>query len=146
MKKKKIIGAIVALFLIIQIFQTDKSVPEYTPDATFVNAMHPPEQTLKKIKAACYDCHSYETKYPWYTFVAPVSFWTRGHVKNGRKKLNFSTIGELDEKSLKHLMHECMEVLEEGRMAPKGYLRMHSEVDWTEAYKEELINYFSKNS
>ena len=70
-----------------QCFQTDKSTPPIEEKNTFAAQANPPDEILTALKDACYDCHSYETKYPWYTYVAPVSFWIRGHIKGGRGKL-----------------------------------------------------------
>ncbi len=146
MKKKKIFFGLIIFLVVIQFIQTDKSAIEITEEHTFTATQQPPTDLLAQIKSSCYDCHSYETKYPWYTYVAPVSFWIAGHVRNGRKKLNFSTLGTLDAKDQGHLMHECASVIEEGRMPPKGYVRMHSNAHLTEADKKALIEWFNKNS
>src|SRR5262245_36851808 len=57
-------------------------------DAFASNA--PPAEVAALFRGACYDCHSDETKWPWYSHVAPVSWWLVGHVNDGRKRLNFS--------------------------------------------------------
>ena len=146
MTRKKIALLIVLVLLGIQAIRPSRAVPKIDSSKDFLT-IYPGEKATKELfKAACYDCHSYETKYPWYTYVAPVSFWIAGHVRNGRKKLNFSTLGTLDAKDQGHLMHECASVIEEGRMPPKGYVRMHSNAHLTEADKKALIEWFNKNS
>ena len=146
MTKKKIFRIIIVLIIVMQFFQTDKSKPPIEEKNTFAAEANPPQEILTALKDACYDCHSYETKYPWYTYVAPVSFWIRGHIKGGRGKLNFSTFGEMNEKDQKHLMHECAEMIEVGHMPPKGYVRLHNEAYIEETTKTVLIEWFNKNS
>lgn len=43
------------------------------------------------IKTSCADCHSFETRYPWYSRITPVNWWLKGHIDEGRDYLNFST-------------------------------------------------------
>jgi len=87
MKKKNIFIGIGMLLIGMQFFQIDKSSIEIEEKMTFEATEQPPKEVLAQMKSSCYDCHSNETKYPWYTYVAPVSFWIRGHITNGRKAL-----------------------------------------------------------
>ncbi len=85
---------------------------------------------------ACYDCHSNETNYPWYSNVAPVSWLTQNHIDEGRSKLNFSEFatnpGEAE---------EAVEVLAEGEMPPNYYtwFGLHGASKLTEDEKLQLI-------
>jgi len=146
MNKKKVLIGLAVVLVIMQFFQIDKSPIPIEAEKTFVADLNPPKEVLDPLKAACYDCHSYETKYPWYTYVAPVSFWIRGHIKNARKALNFSTWLEMDEKDRKHALHECAEEIEEGHMPPKGYVRMHGDAYFDDATKALLIKWFEEQS
>jgi hypothetical protein len=86
---------------------------------------------------ACFDCHSNETHKPWYTMVAPISWWTRNHVDEGRAALNFSEWnghhGEAD---------DAAETVTEGSMPPDYYLwlGLHSDAHLTAAEKRELAD------
>ena len=62
------------LLIAIQFIPVDKSNPEYEVAMDFISQNNPPEDVKMMLKSACYDCHSYETKYPWYANIAPVSF------------------------------------------------------------------------
>jgi hypothetical protein len=146
MDKKRILLVLLVALLAMQFVSTDKSTPEMMPSQTFAMIEQPPANILNQLKDACYDCHSYETTYPWYTYVAPVSFWIRGHIKNGRKKLNFSTWGSESPKDQKHLLHECAEEIAEGHMPPKGYYRMHSIAYLDDTKKAELEAWFDAQS
>ncbi len=85
------------------------------------------------MRHACYDCHSNETIWPWYSFVAPVSFLVSKDVEEGRKELNFSTgRGELEK-------HELIEQIEKNEMPPSIYLVTHPEASLSNQQKEDLI-------
>lgn len=146
MSKKNIFKSLIAILIVMQFFQIDKTLPPINTADIFETVVHPPENILTQIKVSCYDCHSHETKYPWYTYVAPVSFWIKGHIINGREALNFSTWGELDAEDQRHLLHECAEKVEEGHMPPKGYVRMHGEAGLSEEQKKTLADWFDFNS
>ena len=81
---------------------------------------------------ACYDCHSNETHWPWYSNVAPFSWQTQNNVDEGRDELNFSEWNRRQESD------EIVEVVEEGEMPPWDYnLRFWSRISDSE--KDELI-------
>lgn len=85
-------------------------------------------------RRACFDCHSNETRWPWYAYIAPMSWRIEEHVLTGRSELNFS---EFD-KPQRHA-HEAAEEVEEGKMPLPDYLRLHPEARLDEAEKAELL-------
>ena len=144
--KKIVIGLVVA-FLIIQFVPSDKSVPDYEKKFRLENApMADLNEILPILNDACYDCHSYDTRYPSYAYIAPVSWWMQGHVRNGRKALNFSTLLAGDSDEIKHALYECAEEIEEGKMPPKGYVRMHSEADLSESDRSKLVKWLKEQA
>ena len=92
-------------------------------------------QTATLVKRACYDCHSNETVWPWYSYVAPVSWLIYGDVMEGRSKMNFS-----DWNRRQRDAREIVEVIQEGEMPPFQYLPMHPEARLTAAEKGQLIS------
>ena len=92
-----------------------------------------PEEVKAVLKRSCYDCHSNETEWPWYSRVAPASWLVSHHVEDGRKHLNFSEWEAL--KEMGWIRSEIVEEIAEGKMPMKSYLRLHSEAKVTD---EEL--------
>ena len=86
----------------------------------------PPEVHALLVRA-CYDCHSNETRWPWYGNVAPASWLLSHDVEEGREHLNFSTWTSLEPRRQAHALHEIDEVLEEGEMPPWFYVPLHGE-------------------
>ena len=91
-------------------------------------------RTLALAKRACFDCHSNETKWPWYSHVAPISWLVQDHVDEGREHLNFSEFGRHQDDA-----HEAAEEVAEGEMPPRDYLLTHPEARLSDVEKRELI-------
>ncbi|MDF1673338.1 MAG: heme-binding domain-containing protein [Vicingaceae bacterium] len=139
---KKIGLGLLAILVVIQFFRIDKENPEAIPRKDFITQTSPPEAIQKLLKNACYDCHSSTTKYPWYSNVAPISWWLKDHVNEGREELNFSNWADYPLKKQIHKMEECWEMIEEGEMPLESYLITHSEAELTTEEKELLIEWF----
>lgn len=140
--KKWLLIGIVLFLIIAQFFKIDRSVPEVSSQLDFTAITSPPQEVIIMLKDACYDCHSYETKYPWYFDVAPVSWYLKGHIRNGRKKLNFSTWGTQDPSEQRHNVEDCIEVVQENRMPLKSYTWTHSGAKLSQNQRTSLINWF----
>jgi len=142
-KGKKVGLALLVIFLIMQFFRIDKSAPQVDPKLDFLEMTNPSDEVKALIKDACYDCHSYETVYPWYSNIAPVSWWTKHHVDEGREELNFSVWAEYSLKKADHKLEECAEEVEEGEMPLSSYTVTHSEAKLSKEQKESLEEFFN---
>ena len=83
----------------------------------------------------------FESKYPWYTNIAPISFWVKGHIDHGREKLNFSLWNDYTKKKQHHKLEECIEEMEENHMPLKSYTWVHPEARLSKSDKAEIINF-----
>lgn len=79
------------------------------------------------LRRACYDCHSNEVVWPWYTAVAPLSWLAAYDVRAGRDELNFSTWDRYDAARRRKKLAESVEEVKEGEMAPWPYRLVHPE-------------------
>lgn len=139
---KKILIILLLAFIIIQFFRIDKNNPAPTPQMDFLTIKNTPESTATLIRNGCYDCHSNETKYPWYSNVQPIAWFLQNHFEEGRKELNFSTFATYEPKRQAHKLNEAIEMIELGKMPLDSYVLGHPEAKFTEAQKKELIEYF----
>ncbi len=139
---KKIGIGVVVLFVVIQFFRIDKTNPEVVQGNDFITVTNPPESVAKTLKTTCYDCHSNESKYPWYSNLAPVSWWVKDHINEGRDELNFSEWGTFTDKRKAKKLGEVVEEVEEGEMPLPPYLITHSDAKLTEVQTKELIDFF----
>ena len=123
----------VGLFLFIQLipYGKDHNNPPVVSEPKWDN-----QQTRQLARTACFDCHSNETVWPWYSNIAPVSWLVYRDVAEGRQKLNFSdwqnsNIRDVD---------EIASVINEGEMPPFQYLPTHPAARLSTAEKSQLIN------
>lgn len=82
---------------------------------------------------ACYDCHSNETRWPWYSHIAPMSWLVQRDVENGRRELNFSNWGGDND------VDDLAEVVAEGSMPPRNYRLLHPDARLSDAEKAVLL-------
>ncbi len=141
---KKILLLLLAVFVIIQFIQVDVSIPDnyVAADIGFLDKYNTPDDIATLVKDGCYDCHSYETEYKWYMSVAPISWFTKEHVKDGRKHLNFSDWESYDLAKKKHKLEECYEEIEEMEMPLSSYVKMHAEANFDDKDRQKLVVWF----
>lgn len=138
---KRILISIAVIFLVIQFFRIDTTNPVIISENDFIEITNPPESVAAILKTSCYDCHSSQTQYPWYSQIAPVSWWLADHIKEGRGELNFSEWGTFSDKRKAKKLHEIIEEVEEGEMPLNSYLITHSSAKLTVNQSEELITW-----
>jgi len=96
-------------------------------------------QTRELAKRACFDCHSNETVWPWYSNVPPVSWLVILDTVNGRQRLNFSEWGTRRNPDA----GEISEIIQESEMPPAVYLPMHPNARLSSQEKQQLITGFA---
>ncbi len=144
MKKKtrNISLAVIGAFAVMQLFPIEKTNPPSDPQKDFINVENPPAEIASLLKKACYDCHSHETKFPWYTSIQPFGWWIRGHIRGGRQNLNFSEWASYDSDKKGHKMVESEEKVGERHMPMKSYVNMHPEAKLSDDDVQVLVDYF----
>lgn len=116
------LAAVLAIvFVAIQFIPVDRVNPPVEGD------LQAPPEIAAILRRSCYDCHSNETNWPWYSRIAPVSWLTAKDVREGRKEMNFSTWNRLSGKKQSKALEECWEEIEDGEMPPWIYLTTHPE-------------------
>ncbi|HMG44832.1 MAG TPA: heme-binding domain-containing protein [Acidimicrobiales bacterium] len=98
------------------------------------DAPWPDERSADLARTACYDCHSNETDWPVYSYVAPFSWLVRSDVEEGRDKFNFSHWDSFAADA-----DEAVEVLEEGSMPPGQYTAIHRDANLSDEEVDALI-------
>lgn len=139
---KKIFYVLLVAFLLIQVFQIDKTLKPVDKGMDFLIIKNTPEPIASTIKNACYDCHSNETKYPWYSYVQPFGWFLNSHIEEGRRKLNFSTFSTYDLKRQAHKMEESVEMVEKGYMPLDSYTMIHGDAKLSPQQRKDLAEYF----
>ena len=143
MKKKIFIGLLVVI-IGIQFIGVDQNNPSVVEDVDFENVEQIPQEELALLKSSCYDCHANSTEYPWYFNIQPLAWWLKGHVRNGRDRMNFNEWGNLTSDQKRHDKEDCVMVLEKKWMPPSSYQFMHSEAKLTDEQRAQLIAWFTQ--
>lgn len=93
------------------------------------------------INTSCYDCHSNNSKYPWYAEIQPLAWWLNYHIKEGKDELNFSDFAAFNTRFKSHKLDEIMELVDKKEMPLKSYLITHSEARLSEKDRKEIIKW-----
>ena len=136
MKFLKLTGlALLVILIAIQFIPVDKSNPSER------SAAAAPAEVQVLLRRACFDCHSNETVWPWYSQIAPASLLIARDVKNGRKEVNFSTWETFDEKRKARKLKEIAKEVEKGDMPPFYYLPLHPDAKLSPAERDVIVNW-----
>jgi len=137
--KKKILIALVAIFVIMQFVPAN--LPEVSDDITndLIANNDIPIEVENILRNTCYDCHSNQTVYPWYSYVAPVKFLISRDTEEGREHVNFSEWETLSKMDKAEVLDELMEEVEEGEMPMKIYPLTHPEARLSDSDVETLL-------
>jgi len=134
---------LLATFIIIQFFRPDKNINNNTSafvnDISVVHKMPDDVQTI--LKTSCYDCHSNNTKYPWYANIQPVAWWLDDHVVEGKKEINFSEFATYRIGRKYKKMEEIIEQVEENEMPLSSYTVIHRNAILNKDQKISLTNW-----
>ncbi|MBI5850237.1 MAG: heme-binding domain-containing protein [Planctomycetes bacterium] len=127
---------VVLTAVVIQFVPVDRGNPPIDPSLQLTA----PQDVLAVLKRSCWDCHSHETIWPWYSYVAPISWFVANHVHEGREKLNFSTwLDEYpDDVDQEDARDECWDEVKKGKMPLRSYLISHRDADLSDADKALL--------
>lgn len=113
--------------------------PHENPPAT--GPMQAPADVAPLLRRACYDCHSHETRWPWYSQIAPVSWLLQRDVTEGRKHLDFSTWGALTPDRRARKQRGCGKQVEQGEMPLWFYVPLHPEAKLSAEEKAKLVEW-----
>ena len=139
---KKVLIVLLVAFVIIQFFPIDKTNPPVNKSTDFLVIKRTPENVAKLIKTSCYDCHSNETKYPWYSNLQPFGWFLKSHIEEGRKHLNFSNFATYTPDRQAHKLSEAAEEVEGGDMPLSSYTIVHTDANLSAEQKVLMVNYF----
>jgi len=140
MRLRKWLGGFVLVVALALVAIQFVPVERTNPPARGETPSAPPE-VASVLRKACFDCHSNETRWPWYSRVAPVSWLVADDVREGRKHLNFSEWSLLDRSSREGALREIHEMVEEGEMPLAIYRLAHPEARLTDEEKAALLRW-----
>ena len=155
MKKIKIAGlALAVIFIVLQFFQPEKNQSGLGEDNILAKEKIP-QHIGDMLQHSCFDCHSNQTRYPWYDQIVPASWLVANHIREGKKQLNFSDWGKTDLVDKLGLLGQIQEEVKSGSMPLPSYTLIHRNaklskdqseilIKWIDQFSEELLEADSK--
>ena len=143
---KKILIGLAIILIVIQFFRIDKNVPEYDASMSLMSQAKVPQKVAALIQTSCYDCHSYETNYPWYSNIAPVSWFLENDILEGREHLNFSIWESYKKIEKEHALLEGVTLVTKEEMPIKAYLWIHREARLTDQERNTITGWFEEKA
>lgn len=143
-KFKKIVFWCLVGFAMIQFIPVDKVNKPVDKTKNFVEVKNTPAKVSELIKNACYDCHSDETVYPKYAYIAPFSWSVKSHINDGREHLNFSVWETYNDDLKRNMLTKSIQTIENKTMPMPAYIIYHKEANLSQAERGLLIKYFEE--
>lgn len=138
----KIVAMIVLVaFVGIQFIPTEKNQSDFAPKTDFLLVNNTPETISNLLIESCYDCHSNNTKYPWYNRIQPMAWFLEDHIKEGKKELNFSEWNEYSDRRKNSKLNSIISQIEDDEMPLFSYTLIHRNAVYSDSEKELVIEY-----
>ncbi|HEX9160620.1 MAG TPA: heme-binding domain-containing protein [Thermoanaerobaculia bacterium] len=142
-RTKWVLLILVVVAVVIQFFRPTFTNPPVNPQHTIQASVNVPPNVDTTLRRACYNCHSSETRLPWYSKVAPVSWLLSSDINDGRQALSFSEFGTYSKKKEADKLKVLCDEVHGGDMPPTYYLPMHSSARLTVGDKQALCTWSS---
>jgi hypothetical protein len=124
---------VVVLFVAVQFVRPAKTNPSSEQSLSIENHTQVSPTVASIFDRSCNDCHSNKTRWPWYSNVAPVSWFVINHVNEGRSDMNLSEWGKLDRNRQRRRLEDICEMVESGEMPLSSYTPLHPGSKLTQA-------------
>jgi len=136
-------------FIVSQFFGPAKTNPAVDGSQSIDSRLQVTPQVAAILNRSCNDCHSNKTRWPWYSNVAPVSWFVIGHVDEGRQNMNFSEWGRYTQRDVDGLLKQICQEVKAGAMPLSSYTPLHAGsklsaddvkilCDWTSAERARI--------
>ena len=147
MKKiiKKILFIGLIIFLLMQLYQPARNI-SFEQDITgnFTKVYNVPKNVEIILRTSCYDCHSNNTYYPWYSYIQPARFFMERHIKEGKEELNFNEFGNYSKRRQNSKLKAISKEIESNEMPLSSYTLIHKNAILTASQKKEVLDWINK--
>ena len=103
-----------------------------------------PKNIETTLRTSCYDCHSNNTNYPWYSYIQPIRFFMDGHINEGKKELNFTEFGNYSSRKQASKLMAISKQIQSNEMPLSSYTLIHKNAVLHSTQKELVINWINK--
>lgn len=142
-KKILIVGSVI--FLLIQLYQPARNLAyEQDLTANFTKVYTVPKNIETILRNSCYDCHSNNTNYPWYSYIQPARMVMESHIKKGKKDLNFNEWGNYSSRKQNNKLDRIAKQIQSNEMPLSSYTMIHKNATLSATQKKEVLDWISQ--
>jgi len=138
---KKTLFVLLVILIIIQFIRPARNISNTVSSNDITLHFPVPEDVLRILKRSCYDCHSNNTVYPWYTNLQPVGWWLQYHINGGKRHLNYSEFSSYPVKKQYDKFKATVDEIKKGGMPLDSYLWIHKYAILTATEKVSVIKW-----
>jgi hypothetical protein len=142
MKRSKAVTlAFLIIILAIQFLQPARNKNGQAVSKDFSKVFTVPDNVQGILKKSCFDCHSNQTEYPWYTYIQPLGWWMNSHIRKGKEELNFSEFGSYSKRRQMSKLKSIAESIEDETMPLPSYTLIHKKARLSNEEKDLILNW-----
>ena len=132
------------VFIVIQFIRPAHNTSGQVLPTDITKTINVPDKILDVFKNSCYDCHSNDTRYPWYVNIQPMGWIMADHIKTGKANLNFSEFGSYSKRKQANKLRSLAETINDGSMPISSYTIMHTDAKLSEENKKLITGWVAK--
>ncbi|MGL2963808.1 heme-binding domain-containing protein [Flavobacterium sp. RSB2_4_14] len=142
---KKILFIGLIIFLLMQLYQPARNI-SFEQDITgnFTKVYNVPKNIETILRTSCYDCHSNNTYYPWYSYIQPSRFFMESHIAAGKENLNFNEWGNYSARKQNNKLDRIAKQIKSNEMPLSSYTMIHKNATLSATQKKKIINWISQ--
>ena len=130
-------------FIVIQFFPTTLNERDTVPQSDFMVENQVPATIKNRLQVSCYDCHSNNTDYPWYSKIQPSAWYLEDHIQEGKDELNFNEWAEYSDRRKNSKLRSIISQIEEDEMPLDSYTLIHKDAILSDEDKRMIIDYMT---
>lgn len=138
---KKVLLTLLIVFIVIQFIQPARNVNNQEIASGITKQFTVPTNVENLLRLSCYDCHSNNTRYPWYANIQPMGWLLADHIKEGKAELNFDEFASYSKRRQLSKLKSIASSVKDGSMPIASYTWMHSDAKLSAEKRALIINW-----
>ena len=129
--------------IVIQFFPITLNESDTVPQSDFMKVNQVPATIKNRLQVSCYDCHSNNTNYPWYSKIQPAAWYLDDHIQEGKDELNFNEWATYSDRRKNSKLRSIISQIEEDKMPLDSYTLIHRDAILSDEDKRMIIDYMT---
>ncbi len=143
-RAKRVLLGLLLVLVAIQLIRPARNKTNEVQNADFIKHFKAPAHVAEILKISCYDCHSNNTQYPWYTNIQPVGWLMANHIKDGKEDLNFNEFGNYPKRRQLSKLKGTENSIKDGSMPLSSYTLIHKNANLSRENRAVILKWTSK--